>query len=121
VTTTGDEELDDQQFGQRWQDATTRERLALLRDVRQQPLTPRQARRIRIVVAAFFMAVAAAVLVVRLGDQPSVLVVGVYGAALIVCGVVIELSRKGRTRVAMWLLGAGLIAVALAERLLRGL
>ncbi|MGP4002263.1 hypothetical protein [Streptomyces sp. 8N706] len=81
--------------------------------------SPRQARRIRMFVAAFFMAAAAIVLVVRLSEQSSVLTLGVYGAALILCGVVIELSRRGRTRLGMWLLVAGLAAVAVADQLLR--
>lgn len=84
-----------------------------------QPLSPSQARRIRMRVAGAFMAIAAVVLVVRLSDQPSVLVMGVYGAALILCGVVIELSRRGRTRLGMWMLAGGLVAVALADQWLR--
>lgn len=81
-------------------------------------LTPRQARRIRIVVASVLMAAMALVLVVRLASRTSVLVVGVYGAALILCGVVIELSRHGRTRLGTWLLGVGLAAALAADWLL---
>ncbi|MFI2190936.1 hypothetical protein [Streptomyces sioyaensis] len=76
-------------------------------------LTPRQARRVRVVLASVMMALMAALLVVRLASRTSVLVVGVYGAALILCGIVIKLSRHGRTRLGTWLLGIGL-AVALA-------
>ncbi|MCM2579845.1 hypothetical protein [Streptomyces meridianus] len=83
------------------------------------PLSPSQARSLRMRVAGTFMAIAAVVLVVRLSDQPSVLVMGVYGAALILCGVVIELSRRGRTRLGMWMLAGGLVAVALADQWLR--
>ncbi|WP_407549588.1 hypothetical protein QOM21_10510 [Streptomyces sp. Pv4-95] len=81
-------------------------------------LTPRQARRIRIVLASVLMAAMALVLVVRLASRTSVLVVGVYGAALILCGIVIELSRNGRTRLGTWLLGAGLAAALAADWLL---
>ncbi|GAA2340260.1 hypothetical protein Scani_05090 [Streptomyces caniferus] len=81
-------------------------------------LTPRQARRIRIVLASVLMAAMAGVLVVRLASRTSVLVVGVYGAALVLCGVVIELSRNGRTRLGTWLLGIGLAAALAADWLL---
>ncbi|MGW0734927.1 hypothetical protein [Streptomyces sp. NPDC002851] len=78
-------------------------------------LTPRQARRLRIAAAAVLMAVAAAVLAIRLASRSSVLVVGVYGLLLILCGIVIELSRRGRTRLGTWLLGAGLVAALVAD------
>ncbi|WP_236573704.1 hypothetical protein [Streptomyces sp. GS7] len=78
-------------------------------------LTPRQARRVRVVLASVMMALMAALLVVRLASRTSVLVVGVYGAALILCGVVIELSRHGRTRLGTWLLGVGLAAAIAAD------
>ncbi|MFE0382152.1 hypothetical protein ACFW1M_42880 [Streptomyces inhibens] len=81
-------------------------------------LTPRQARKIRIVLASVLMAAMAVVLVVRLASRTSVLVVGVYGAALVLCGVVIELSRNGRTRLGTWLLGMGLAAALAADWLL---
>ncbi|MFI0222609.1 hypothetical protein [Streptomyces lydicus] len=81
-------------------------------------LTPRQARRIRIVLASALMAAMAVVLVVRLASRTSVLVVGVYGAALVLCGVVIELSRHGRTRLGTWLLGIGLAAALASDWLL---
>jgi hypothetical protein len=81
-------------------------------------LTPRQARRIRIILASVLMATMALVLVVRLASRTSVLVVGVYGAALILCGIVIELSRNGRTRLGTWLLGIGLAAALAADWLL---
>ncbi|MFF4601147.1 hypothetical protein ACFY12_00090 [Streptomyces sp. NPDC001339] len=81
-------------------------------------LTPRQARRIRIVLASVLMAAMAVVLVLRLASRTSVLVVGVYGAALVLCGVVIELSRHGRTRLGTWLLGIGLVAALAADWLL---
>lgn len=81
-------------------------------------LTPRQARQVRIVLASVLMAAMAAVLVIRLASRTSVLVVGVYGAALILCGVVIELSRNGRTRLGTWLLGLGLATALAADWLL---
>ncbi|OKI07133.1 hypothetical protein A6A06_36130 [Streptomyces sp. CB02923] len=85
---------------------------------RRMNLTPRQARRVRIVLASVLMAAMAAVLVIRLASRTSVLVVGVYGAALILCGIVIELSRNGRTRLGSWLLGLGLAAALAADWLL---
>ncbi|MFB4420106.1 hypothetical protein C5F59_003325 [Streptomyces sp. QL37] len=81
-------------------------------------LTPRQARRLRIVLSSVGMAVMAVVLALRIASRSSVLVVGVYGLALILCGVVIELSRNGRTRLGSWLLGAGLLAAVGADWLL---
>lgn len=80
--------------------------------------TPRQARRVRVVLASVLMAVMAVVLVVRLASSTSVLVVGVYGFALVLCGVVIELSRNGRTRLGTWLLVVGLTAALAADWLL---
>lgn len=81
-------------------------------------LTPRQARRLRIVLSSVGMAATALVLGLRIASRSSVLVVGVYGLALILCGVVIELSRNGRTRLASWLLGTGLLAAVGADWLL---
>ncbi|RDG35692.1 hypothetical protein DVH02_23995 [Streptomyces corynorhini] len=81
-------------------------------------LTPRQARLIRIAIASALLAGLAALLVIRLAERTSVLVVGVYGFAMIVCGVVIELSRHGRTRLGSWLLGACLVAALGADWLL---
>lgn len=81
-------------------------------------LTPRQARGVRIAVASVLLAAMAVVLAVRLGDRTSVLVVGVYGLAMIVCGLVIELSRIGRTRLATWLLVADVVAAAAGDWLL---
>ncbi|PVC93685.1 MULTISPECIES: hypothetical protein [unclassified Streptomyces] len=85
---------------------------------REKRLTPRQARRLRIVLSALGMAAMAVVLALRIASRSSVLVVGVYGLALILCGVMIELSRNGRTRLASWLLGAGLLAAVGADWLL---
>ncbi|MFI8516646.1 hypothetical protein ACIGEZ_02250 [Streptomyces sp. NPDC085481] len=72
-------------------------------------LTPKQARRLRIAAGSVLLVVMAVVLVIRLASRTSVLVVGVYGLAMILCGVVIELSRNGRTRLATWLLVGGLL------------
>ncbi|XCM28469.1 hypothetical protein ABXI76_02990 [Streptomyces parvus] len=85
---------------------------------REERLTPRQARRLRIVLSALGMAAMAVVLALRIASRSSVLVVGVYGLALILCGVMIELSRNGRTRLASWLLGAGLLAAVGTDWLL---
>ncbi|MCX5386810.1 hypothetical protein OOJ98_26370 [Streptomyces sp. NBC_00083] len=73
-------------------------------------MAPRQARLVRMVAAGVLMAAMGVILVVRLATRSSVLVVGVYGIALILCGVVIELSRNGRTRLGSWLLVLGLAA-----------
>ncbi|PJN42179.1 hypothetical protein CG747_00090 [Streptomyces sp. CB02959] len=81
-------------------------------------LTPRQARRVRVVLASVMMAAMAVLLVVRLAARTSVLVVGVYGAALVLCGIVIELARNGRTRLGTWLLALGLVAAFAADWLL---
>ncbi|MVO84689.1 hypothetical protein GPA10_07885 [Streptomyces sp. p1417] len=77
--------------------------------------TPRQARRLRVTAAAALMTVAAVLLGLRLASRSSVLVVGVYGLLLILCGLVIELSRRGRTRLGSYLLGAGLAAALLMD------
>ncbi|WP_405799828.1 hypothetical protein [Streptomyces sp. NBC_01506] len=81
-------------------------------------LTPRQARRIRVVVASVLLVTMAALLAVRLANRSSVLVVGLYGFAMILCGVVIELSRHGRTRLATWVLGFGLAGTLATDWLL---
>ncbi|MFE5732614.1 hypothetical protein ACFQ7A_17115 [Streptomyces sp. NPDC056528] len=72
-------------------------------------LTPKQARRLRVAAASVLLVALAVVLVVRLASRTSVLVVGVYGFAMILCGIVIELSRNGRTRLGTWLLVGGLL------------
>ncbi|MFJ4919379.1 hypothetical protein [Streptomyces sp. NPDC088725] len=81
-------------------------------------LTPRQARGISVAVASLLLAAMATVLAIRLGERTSVLVVGVYGLAMIVCGLVIELSRNGRTRLATWLLAADVVAAVCGDWLL---
>ncbi|MDX3849522.1 hypothetical protein PV679_04650 [Streptomyces sp. AK02-01A] len=81
-------------------------------------LTPRQARAVRVALASVLLVAMAVLLAVRLAQRTSVLVVGVYGLAMILCGVVIELSRHGRTRLASWLLGVGLVAALGADWLL---
>ncbi|MEU3608091.1 hypothetical protein AB0E83_21990 [Streptomyces sp. NPDC035033] len=73
-------------------------------------MTPRQARRLRVAAASVLLVVMGVVLVVRLASRTSVLVVGVYGLAMILCGIVIELARNGRTRLGTWLLVGGLAA-----------
>ncbi|WP_459181322.1 hypothetical protein [Streptomyces sp.] len=81
-------------------------------------MTPRQARRLRVILASVLMAVMAVLLVVRLASSTSVLVVGDYGLALILCGIVIELSRNGRTRLGTWLLCVGLVTALAVDWLL---
>ncbi|MFD0340133.1 hypothetical protein ACFVH0_15815 [Streptomyces sp. NPDC127117] len=81
-------------------------------------LTPRQARRLRMVLSSVGMAAMAVVLAMRIASRSSVLVVGVYGLALILCGIVIELSRNGRTRLGSWLLAVGLLAAIGSDWLL---
>ncbi|RCG21594.1 hypothetical protein DTL70_18710 [Streptomyces diacarni] len=78
-------------------------------------LTPRQARRIRIVLSTVVMLAVAVALAVRLGAAPSVLTVGFYGLALILSGTAIALSRRGRTRVATAVLAAGFVLVVFGE------
>ncbi|MFF9341894.1 MULTISPECIES: hypothetical protein [unclassified Streptomyces] len=73
-------------------------------------MTPKQARRLRVAAASVLLVVMGVILVVRLASRTSVLVVGVYGLAMILCGVVIELARNGRTRLGTWLLVGGLAA-----------
>ncbi|WP_406089744.1 hypothetical protein [Streptomyces sp. NBC_01013] len=87
-------------------------------DAEERRLTPRQARRLRIVLSSVGMAAMAVVLGLRIASRSSVLVVGVYGLALILCGIVIELSRNGRTRLGSWLLGVGLVAAIGSDWLL---
>ncbi|MEU2558860.1 hypothetical protein ABZ626_05895 [Streptomyces longispororuber] len=79
------------------------------------PRTPRQARRLRVVAASAGMAVAAVLLGARLASRSSVLVVGVYGLLLVLCGLVVELSRRGRTRLGSYLLGCGLVAAVVMD------
>jgi hypothetical protein len=58
-------------------------------------------------IAAAAMAAMAAVLVIRLGDGSNLQSIGLYGAAFVLSGSVIEMSRRGRTRVGMWVLVTG--------------
>ncbi|MFF3754056.1 hypothetical protein ACFYYH_26930 [Streptomyces sp. NPDC002018] len=81
-------------------------------------LTPHQARLVGIALASLLLAALAVLLLVRLAQRTSVLVVGVYGLAMVLCGIVIELNRHGRTRLGAWLLGVGLIAALSADWLL---
>ncbi|MEW2122293.1 hypothetical protein ACFWH1_31360 [Streptomyces sp. NPDC127037] len=92
--------------------------LAKGEDTGERRLTPRQARRLRIVLSSAGMVAMAVVLGLRLASRASVLVVGVYGLALILCGIVIELSRHGRTRLGSWLLAIGLVAAIGSDWLL---
>lgn len=81
-------------------------------------LTPRQARRLRVALSSAGMVAMAVVLALRIASRSSVLVVGVYGLALILCGIVIELSRNGRTRLGTWLLVVGVAAAIGSDWLL---
>jgi hypothetical protein len=81
-------------------------------------LTPRQARRIRVILASVLMAVMAVLLVIRLAASTSFLVVADYGLALALCGTVIQLSRNGRTRLGTWLLVLGVTAALATDWLL---
>ncbi|WP_374936086.1 hypothetical protein [Streptomyces sp. SM5] len=98
------------------EDTESAESAEIVREERR--LTPRQARRLRIALSSVGMVVMGVVLALRIASRSSVLVVGVYGLALILCGVVIELSRNGRTRLGSWLLGIGLVAAVAADQLL---
>ncbi|MFF5501884.1 hypothetical protein ACF1E9_01955 [Streptomyces roseolus] len=73
-------------------------------------MSPKQARRLRVAAASVLLVAMGVILVIRLASRTSVLVVGVYGLAMILCGVVIELARNGRTRLGTWLLVGGLAA-----------
>ncbi|MDB1089726.1 hypothetical protein PJ985_19400 [Streptomyces sp. ACA25] len=84
-------------------------------------LTPRQARRLRMGIGAVAMAAMAVVLVMQLGDGSSLLSVGLYGAAFVLSGAVIEMSRRGRTRLGMAVLVAGFVVVLAADWWLRGI
>jgi hypothetical protein len=66
-------------------------------------------------IAAFAMVVMAAVLVVRLGDGSSLQAIGLYGAAFVLSGSVIEMSRRGRTRLGMAVLVTGFVLVIGAD------
>ncbi|UED86941.1 hypothetical protein K4G22_24330 [Streptomyces profundus] len=80
-----------------------------------QGLTPRQARRLRMAIAGVAMVAMAIVLVVRLGDGSSLQSIGLYGAAFVLSGAVIEMSRRGRTRLGMAVLVAGFVLVLGAD------
>ncbi|NJP67619.1 hypothetical protein HCN56_12985 [Streptomyces lonarensis] len=84
-------------------------------------LTPKQARRLRMGIGGAAMAAMAVVLVIRLGDGSSLLSVGLYGAAFALSGAVIEMSRRGRTRLGMAVLVAGFVLVLAADWWLRSL
>lgn len=81
-------------------------------------MTPRQARALRVALASVLLVALGVLLAVRLAERTSVLVVGVYGLAMILCGVVIELSRNGRTRLGTWLLALCLLSALGADWLL---
>ncbi|QDY79910.1 hypothetical protein [Streptomyces qinzhouensis] len=80
-----------------------------------QGLTPRRARRIRIVLSTVIMVSVGAVLALRLDSTHSVLTMGFYGVALIMSGSALVLSKAGRTRVATAVLGTGVTLVLAAE------
>ncbi|WP_182606985.1 ICP22 family protein [Streptomyces alkaliphilus] len=90
-------------------------------DVPRRGLTPRQARRVRMAMGAVAMVTMAVVLVVRLGNGSSLLSVGLYGAAFVLSGAVIEMSRRGRTRLGMAVLVTGFVGVLAADWWLRGI
>lgn len=88
-------------------------------DEPQEGLTPREARRVRAITAAVFMACIAVALIVQVGDEPSLVTIGFYGIGLVLSGVAIKLSYAGRTRLAMAVLGLGLGLVVVVEQILR--
>jgi hypothetical protein len=70
-------------------------------------------------IAAAAMAAMAVVLVIQLGDGSSLRSIGLYGLAFVLSGVVIEMSRRGRTRLGMAVLTAGFVLVLGADWWLR--
>lgn len=70
-------------------------------------------------IGAAAMLTMAVVLVIQLGDGSSLLSVGLYGAAFVLSGAVIEMSRRGRTRLGMAVLTAGFVLVLAADWWLR--
>ncbi|MQY14709.1 hypothetical protein SRB5_48850 [Streptomyces sp. RB5] len=82
-------------------------------------LTPRQARRVRAITAGVAMLAVGVGMVLQLSRQPSLVTLGLYGAALTISGTAIMLSRIGRTRVAMAVLAAAVVLVVAVDPLLR--
>ncbi|MEV6110348.1 hypothetical protein AB0M28_37450 [Streptomyces sp. NPDC051940] len=82
-------------------------------------LTPRQARRIRAITSAVAMVAVGVAMVLQIRSQPSLVTLGLYGAALTISGTAIMLSRIGRTRVAMAVLAVAVLLVAVVDPLLR--
>lgn len=70
-------------------------------------------------IAGTAMAAMAVVLVMQLGDGSSLVSVGLYGVAFVLSGAVIEMSRRGRTRLGMAVLAAGFVLVLAADWWLR--
>jgi len=71
-------------------------------------------------IAAAAMVAMAVILVIRLGNGSSLQSIGLYGAAFILSGAVIEMSRRGRTRLGMAVLGTGFVLVLGADWWLGG-
>ncbi len=70
-------------------------------------------------IAAAAMVAMAILLVVQLGDGSSLQSLGLYGAAFVLSGSVIEMSRRGRTRLGMAVLVTGFVLVLGADWWLR--
>jgi hypothetical protein len=81
-------------------------------------LTPRQARRLRVAISSVVILAVVTVLAVRLDSAPSVLTVGYYGITLILSGIALFLSRRGRTRMATGVLLLSFASIVLAEWML---
>ncbi|MFC7217548.1 hypothetical protein ACFQLX_05070 [Streptomyces polyrhachis] len=82
-------------------------------------LSPRQARRIRALTATVALVAVGIAMVLQLRSQPSLVTLGLYGAALTISGTAIMLSRIGRTRVAMAVLSLAVLLVGVVDPALR--
>jgi hypothetical protein len=103
-----------QSFALRWATSTPGERRALLREDRQQT-SPQTARRACVLVALVFTVGGLSALVKAVGAGAPALTVGVFAVVVVLCGAAVELGRRGRTRLAFWVMVLCMLGAALVE------
>ncbi|MGP4002258.1 hypothetical protein [Streptomyces sp. 8N706] len=103
-----------QNFSLQWATSTPRERRAMLREQREQT-APQSTRRSYVLVGVFLMTAAIAGLVKAVAAKEPVSTIVLFAVAILFCGAMAELSRRGRTRIGFSVLVVGMIGASLAE------
>ncbi len=119
MATSHDDDLERKQsFALRWATSTPAERRAMLREERTRN-APRSARHAMVCVGVLLVVASIAGAFMVIGSGGSGALVAAFGVTAVLCGVAAELGRRGRTRIAFWLIVLAMAGAMLIEALQR--